>query len=55
MRCMASKKRIDEGHAQALLNAGATVRAVAEACGVSTQSVYLALRTGRLERPVVAA
>lgn len=52
---MAATKRIDEPHAQRLLDAGKPVRDVAHACGVSTQSVYLALKTGRLVRQVEAA
>lgn len=48
---MAAAKRIDEEHAQRLLDEGIAVRDVAQACGVSTQSVYLALKAGRLFRP----
>lgn len=54
-RGMGASKRIDEEHAQRLLDAGLAIREVALACGVSTQAVYLALKTGRLERPEVAA
>jgi AcrR family transcriptional regulator len=52
---MGASKRIDEERAQRLLDAGLAIREVAHACGVSTQAVYLALKTGRLARPEVAA
>lgn len=47
---MAATKRIDEDHAQRLLDEGLSVRDVAHNCGVSTQAVYLALKGGRLTR-----
>lgn len=48
---MAPRKRIDDEKARRLLLAGASIREVAAACGVSTQALYDAIRKGRLPAP----
>lgn len=52
---MSVGNRIDLEHAARLLAAGAGVREVALACGVSTQAVYKAIANGRLPKPEGAA
>lgn len=42
---------IDPAKATRLLGEGATIRQVAQACGVSTQAIYAAIRDGRVAAP----
>jgi Mor family transcriptional regulator len=46
--------RIDHDEAERLLAAGESVRSLAARYGVTTQAVYLAIKTGRIQRPEAA-
>ncbi len=45
---------LDDAKATLLINQGATVREVAERLGVSRQTVYVAIRKGRIPAPANA-